>query len=442
VTSPSTDRSYRALFSVPSLGRVLLGMAVSRIAGGMLAVAAVLFTLERFDSPALAGIVSFASIAPGLLVSPIAGALLDRHGRTRLIVLDLVVVTAALWLIAGLAIADALPAWLLILIIAVASITAPLSTTGLRSLFPIIVPEHLWERANAVDSNGYVLMTLVGPPAAGALVQFVGGPAALVVVGLVFAISAAILTGAPDPATDTVTTGNLLRDARDGVVYTWRNPTLRGLGLSIATLNVGGGMLTILIPLIILERLGGTPFVVGLAFAVMGITGAVAAFVFGRFDSDGRERRMLALPMLAMAAGLALLLPGPSLLLLIAALAVFGFMNGPLDIALFTLRQRRTDPAWMGRAFAVSMAFNYAGVPLGSLLAGLLGVQWIELGVGLAIATTIAAAAIGWWFIPAGTVADRLAADEAARSGASDGSPAAPTGGRRRTPTVDRERAG
>jgi hypothetical protein len=37
-----------------------------------------------------------------------------------------------------------------------------------------------------------------------------------------------------------------------------------------------------------------------------------------------------------------------------------------MDIALFTMRQRRTDPAWIGRAFAVSMALNFVGFPIGA----------------------------------------------------------------------------
>ena len=57
--------SYRALLEIPTLGRILLGMALSRIGGSMLGVALVLFTLERFGSPALAGVVTFASVAPG-----------------------------------------------------------------------------------------------------------------------------------------------------------------------------------------------------------------------------------------------------------------------------------------------------------------------------------------------------------------------------------------
>ena len=51
----------------------------------MVAIAIVLFTLTEYGSPTLAGIVTFASILPGLVVAPIAGALLDRHGRMRLV---------------------------------------------------------------------------------------------------------------------------------------------------------------------------------------------------------------------------------------------------------------------------------------------------------------------------------------------------------------------
>jgi predicted MFS family arabinose efflux permease len=74
-----------------------------------------------------------------------------------------------------------------------------------------------------------------------------------------------------------------------------------------------------------------------------------------------------------------------------------GLLIGPMDIALFTVRQRRTDPAWMGRAFAVSMAFNYLGVPIGAALGGILADTSIEsaivvLGLGGAVLSAAAAA--------------------------------------------------
>ncbi len=146
-----TDRSYAALLRLPSLGRVISSMILSRIAQSMVGVAMVLFTLREYGSPALAGAVTVAYVLPGLVVSPIAGALLDRHGRIRLVILDYCIAAAALALIGGLALGDALPPWLLIAIAAVASLTSILSTTGLRSLFPILVPKQLWERVNAVE---------------------------------------------------------------------------------------------------------------------------------------------------------------------------------------------------------------------------------------------------------------------------------------------------
>src|SRR4051794_41913724 len=84
-------------------------MMLARIGQAMVSVALVLFTLEQYHSPALTGIVTAASVLPGLLVAPIAGALLDRHGRTRLVILDYAVALLSLALIGGLALAHALP---------------------------------------------------------------------------------------------------------------------------------------------------------------------------------------------------------------------------------------------------------------------------------------------------------------------------------------------
>ena len=56
-------------------------------------------------------------------------------------------------------------------------LTGPLSAAGARSLFPILVPTHLWERANAFDSSSHVLASLVGAPIGGVLVALAGGAA-------------------------------------------------------------------------------------------------------------------------------------------------------------------------------------------------------------------------------------------------------------------------
>jgi predicted MFS family arabinose efflux permease len=408
VNDAPADLSYRALLRVPDLGRVLLSMQMARVAQAMVSIALVLFTLDRYGSPALAGLVTFASVFPGLIISPIAGALLDRHGRIRLVILDFVVALSAMVLIAVLAIADALPAPLLIAIAVVSSLTSILSHTGLRSLFPIMVPRPLWERVNAVDSNGYLVAMILGPPLAAALVAFFGAPVALIAIGVAFAISAFALIGVADPATPSESEHHLLSDAWGGVVYVWRNPTLRGLGFAISFMNVAGGMVTIVLPLIVLERLQQGEAVVGLIFALTGVSGMASAFAFGRVDSRGREWSMLVWPMLAAVPVMAMLLPAAmadvalvGIVFLGAHSLAMGVLYGPSDIALFTVRQRRTDPAWIGRAFAVSMAVNYMGVPIGAGLAGLIASGSIELAILiLGVGGSLAAAASAAFLVP------------------------------------------
>jgi MFS family permease len=401
VTDADRQPSYRALLAVPNLARALAGMQIARIAQAMVGLALVLFTLARYHSPELAGLVTFAGIAPGLLMSPIAGALLDRHGRTRLIALDFVIAAATLALIGALALVDVLPAWLLVLISAVASLTGPLSATGLRTLFPLMAPRHLWERLNAVDSNGYVVATIVGPPIAAVLVGIISGPIAILLIAAVYGIAAAIVIGVPEPVAETTSTGSLLRDAWDGLVYAWRNRTIRGLGFAITTLNIGGGITSIVIPLIVLNRLGLDQATVGFVFAVSGVTGVVAGLIAGRIDTRGRERRLIVLPMLGMAASTAMILIPGGLIPIVVAMALFGIVNGPMDVAMFTLRQRRTDPAWMGRAFAVSMSFNFAGFPVGAALGGFIGGRSIELAIVVAVITALVGTVLAAGMIPA-----------------------------------------
>jgi predicted MFS family arabinose efflux permease len=397
---PSPNPSYRALLDVPSLGRVLLSMQVSRIAQSMVGIVMILFALQRYNSPQLAGLVAFASIAPGMVVSPIAGALLDRHGRVRLIILDYFVAAAALLLVAGLSLAGSLPAPLLVAITALASLTGPLSGSGLRSLFPLLVPPPLWERVNAVDSNGWVLATVVGAPIGAVAAQILGFEIALGLIAGAYLLAAVVIFGAPDPRTDVASTGSLFLDAWQGLVYTWRNRTLRSLAISLSVMNLSSGMIEIVVPLLVLKRLGLGQDVVGLMFGLSGAAGVVSAFVSGRIRTEGRERRMILLPATLFIGTTAILLWPAGLLPIALSMALWGLFNGPLDIAMFTLRQRKTDQAWMGRAFTVSMNLNFSGFPIGAALAGVLVGFSIEAAVVFGVVANVAGALLGYWLIP------------------------------------------
>jgi MFS family permease len=412
---PVTAPSYRALLAVPSLGRVLFAMQIARIAQSMISIVMILFALQRYNDPSLAGLVAFASIFPGLLISPIAGALLDRHGRVRLIILDYIVVTATLGLIAALSLTDHLPAPLLVAIVTVTAVTGPLSSSGLRSLFPLMVPEPLWERVNAVDSNGWVVATVVGAPIGAVVAKLLGFEVAMIGIAVAYASAAVVMIGAPDPRTDTASTGNLMRDAWLGLVYTWNNRTLRGLAVSLSVLNLSGGVVQIVVPVLILKHLGMGNEVVGYMFGLSGLFGIVSASVAGRIKTEGQERRMILIPCVGFAFATAILLWPGSLLPIAISMAVAGLLNGPLDIALFTLRQRRTDPAWMGRAFTISMNLNFSGYPIGAAVTGVMISIWpIEFALVFGLVTNLAAVVLGYFLIPRGDEAAERAPAAAA----------------------------
>jgi MFS family permease len=337
----------------------------------MVGLVLVLLALERFQSPVLAGAVTFLSLAPGLLLSPIAGALLDRHGRTRLIFLDYLFAAACLSLIVVFGSSGLLSEALLLVVVTVQSLTFPLSQTGVRTLFPLLVPKRLWERANAVDSNLYVISSIVGPAAAGLLVASVGSLWALGVTAVMFMVAAAVTIGVRDPL-GVVPHGRLLSDAWAGVVYVLRHPTLRGLATSVGAASIAHGLFYIGLPVLVLVHLGGNAAQVGQLFALQGVVAGASVLFFGKFGTEGRERPLMAASILVAGIGYLIALASADLVMVAIAMIVLGLANGPFDIVLFTLRQRRTDPAWLGRAFAVSMSLNFIGFPVGSAFGGAL----------------------------------------------------------------------
>ena len=137
-TPGSTAPSYAALLRVPGFGRVVLGTLLARLGGQMWEIVLVLFVLQRYQSAGLAGLTVLLSILPGLVLSPVAGALLDRQGRIRLMILDYAATAGVGALIVALSLGHRLPPPLLLLIVSGLGVSNILSITGARSLLPLI----------------------------------------------------------------------------------------------------------------------------------------------------------------------------------------------------------------------------------------------------------------------------------------------------------------
>jgi MFS family permease len=392
---PPIEPSYRDLLRVGGFGRVVLGTFLARLGGQMWGIILVLFVLQRYRSPSLAGLTLLFSILPGLVFSPVAGALLDRQGRVRLMILDYAVTAGLTAAIIGLSLADRLPSPLLLLIVSVLGVSNILSITGARSLFPLMLPRHLWDRANGVDSSLYSLTTVIGPAIAGIAVARFGPEGAFLVAATVVGIAAVSLIGVREPVDRATSAGSLIRDAWAGLLYVVRHRSLRGLAITLFICNLGFGVLPVGIPVLVLRHLHGSPATVGQVFAVFGLAGLATGLLIGRVNTEGRERLLIAGCIAIQTVTLALLAFANSLPLVFVLGGIAGGAESIVNVGLFALRQRRTDPAWFGRAFAVSMSFNFAGVPIGSAISGPLLehslVLPLLLGAGISVVSVVAA---------------------------------------------------
>jgi len=210
-----------------------------------------------------------------------------------------------------------------------------------------------------------------------------------------------VVRRAPEPRVAGSGRRSLLTDARQGVLYVLRSRSLRGLALCLSVFNIGSGMVIVALPVLVMHRFGGGGGEVGMLFALQGVGGIAGAAVAGALGSADRERRHLAGGMLASAGAMLLIMVAPDAWIAALGMLVAGACNGPIDIGLFGLRQRRTHVQWVGRVFAVSMALNFSGFPIGSALGGPVAGHSPALAFGLAAIAAVGGAAVAWFAIPA-----------------------------------------
>jgi MFS family permease len=292
------------------------------------------------------------------------------------------------------------PLWAILVLVVVGSLMNPLGTSGSRSLFPMVIPPRLWDRANAVDSMFYMITTVLGPPLAGAIVAFSSPEAAIGATAVVFVAGALALVGVRDVHSPRDDRAGLLAEARAGVVYVMRNRALRGLAVGMSVVNLGQGILIVALPVLVLQGGYGGVQLVGVLWSLMGASGIASGLLAGRLGSVGRERPMLVAGILGIGSGMAAIATAASLPALIVGVALVGMGGSVMDVALFSLRQRVTDPAWFGRAFAVSMHLNYSGIPVGSALSGPLLAISTPFALAMAVGFALAAALLTFVMVP------------------------------------------
>ncbi|MDX8056287.1 MFS transporter [Lentzea sp. BCCO 10_0798] len=313
-----------------------------------------------------------AEFLPAALLGPFGGVLIDR-ARLRSVLVSMDFVRACALLAAAAAIASGVRSvWILYLLAAVLGIASAVFDSAAETAIPHLTQDL--DRANATRSGLLNLVRIAGPGLGGLIIAAASAQLALLLNAVTFLASAVVIAAATAPAlrakAQTNSTRPVHRQLSDAIGYLRKDLVLRRSLLGTATLNFAGSGIGALFFVYAYQQLLLRPGQVGLtmsAFSLGAVLGAAGSAWASRRLGTGLACAMCA----SVAAASLFLIPAASLGRPFEVLLVYQFLFGAAATAwatiLLSLRQRRTEPAMLGRVSALINAVTVATVPFGAV---------------------------------------------------------------------------
>ncbi|HVV82443.1 MAG TPA: MFS transporter [Kofleriaceae bacterium] len=359
-------RNYRLFFA--GQGVSLVGTWLTKFAMSYQA-----YALSH--DPFLLGLVAFASQAPTAVITPIAGVLVDRWDRHRVLVVTQALAMLQSVALAVFALAGAMTVGHLVGLAAVQAVINAFDVPA-RQAFVRQMVDDAADLPNAIALNSSLATggRLVGPLVAAALVAVAGvGGCYAIDAASYLAVIASLLAMRVAPRPPRPRGGTILRDLAEGVAYASRTPLVRALLLLLLASATLGGAYVGMLPAIAQGTLHGGSHTLGILLGVSGAGALVGLFylasrhqVAGLEVVIGRCAFALAVALCAFEAITSLWLALPVLFLLGTALVM-------QTAATNTLLQATVDPDKLGRVMSLYAMVYFAGAPLGALALGSLG---------------------------------------------------------------------
>lgn len=323
----------------------------------------------------------FASYAAAmLLVTPIAGVLVDRRGPRLPMLIGLIGLAGAtlLFAIGG-------PYWLLLVARVLQGAAAGLAWVASLSLIAATVPLERRGIAMGMAMSMVSLGILVGPPIGGLLVESFGH-----VVPFLLAAALAIVDGI---ARLVFVRGD--RPAPHEPTSPLAVLRVRGTVPVIVVVLISAAMIAAiepLLPLHLTRTFGATPLGIGLLFGLTVIVGAILNPVVGSLLGRVHARPLVLAGIVAAAVGLVLLAFAPSLWMVVAGMVVLGVAVALLSApgaTLIGLQGQQFDPPAIGGSYTLFNLAYAVGLMAGPAVSGFLAGAF-----SFAVAFVVTAAAI------------------------------------------------
>jgi MFS transporter, DHA3 family, macrolide efflux protein len=270
---------------------VWLGQLISVLASGMTAFAFSIYIYQQTKSATAMGLVQASYFTPILIMSPIAGVMVDRYNRKLMMMVSDIGGGLASLIALVLFASGHLQLWHIYLISAVKGIGITFQWPAYSAAISIMIPKEQYVRANGMMSLVEAGPGVVSPLLAGGLLPFIGVSGILLADVLTFAVAilALAVVFIPQPKQTLEgqeSRGSFLKEAAFGFKYILTRPSLLGLQLIFLFGNLFAGMaFTVLNPMV-LARTGQNSIALGSilsAGAIGGVIGGIAMSAWGGF---------------------------------------------------------------------------------------------------------------------------------------------------------------
>ncbi len=351
---------------------IWFGQLVSGVGSRLTSFALGVWVYKTTGSTLHFAMVFVAMAIPALLLSPFAGALVDRWDRRRVMMACELASALLIGVLAVLAATDALSLPVIYLGVGLSAITNTFLQPAYAASVPLLADRDQLVRLNGLIQTGQGVSLVGGPALAGVLMKFTGLGGVLAVDAISFVVGAVCIALArvPRPARDEGEAPDLLREARDGWRYIAERKGLLGL-LVVGTVDSF---------LFAIASVAITPLVLSVAHqdeSLLGLQMSLACsglLVGGLLITawGGPKRKVNGLLGFSFLGGLALFAHGfaASFTLLVVAGFVMFLTIPPAQSASFALWQTKVPSQLLGRCMSIVRMTSEAALPLGYLLAG------------------------------------------------------------------------
>jgi MFS family permease len=356
---------------------VWLGQIVSVLASSMSQFGLTIFMFEKTGSATALGLMQVFFITPFLIISPIAGVMVDRHNRKlMMMVSDLgagfatVLVLIFQWL-------GILEFWHLYFASIIYGLGMAFQWPAYSAAITTLVPKEQYGRANGMMSLIEAGPGVVAPLLAGALLPVIKLTGILFfdVVTFILAIGALMIVHIPQPPRTEEGAqgqGSIWKEAAYGFQYIFARPSLLGLQLTFFVGNLFSGIgFTLLAPMI-LSRTGNDSLMLGsaqTAGAVGGLVGGIVMSVWGGFKRRTHGVLLgwiisgIGMAIIGLAGGLPVWITG-----WVISAVVVSLINGSNQ----AIWQSKVAPDVQGRVFSARRLIAWLTNPISPIIAGTL----------------------------------------------------------------------